>query len=357
MLSQTSATLEIGTILTLTATVLPDNATNKTIIWSSSNPAVASVFYNGGTVFGLTEGTTSIIATTQDGNKTATCVVTVISIPVDSVELDWNAATMQPGDTLILTATVYPNNATNKNVTWTSSDITVATVNNGTIITIADGFVVITAVTQDGDKTATCSLTIVTLPPPIDIATCNTLLPGWGTSFGIITRGGERTISGSGITQIWSDAVTTTNCNKTTYSGGSFNNHNADCRSNPNYPGDLFSWCAVARYAPQLCPVPWRVPTLQDFRDLDIALGGIGSTQMSIVLLNRYLNDWGGTFGGSCYGSGGLLAQGQSADYWSQSEPGVGSGYLMTFMANGYIFPHGIKAKVGGSTLRCVRDH
>jgi len=78
-LSQPTAGLTVGDTITLTETVLPQNATDKTVTWTSSNPAVASV--ENGRIIALTEGTTNITVTTQNGNKTATCVVTVGPAP------------------------------------------------------------------------------------------------------------------------------------------------------------------------------------------------------------------------------------------------------------------------------------
>ena len=157
-LSQTSATLEVGETLKLTATIAPANATNKGVTWSSSNTAVTTVA--GGVVTAKAVGTATIKVTTDNGQKTATCTVTV-GVPVTGVSLSQTEAKLQFGETLALTATVTPANATIKRVTWSSSDEAVATVNeNGVVTAKTEGTATITATTADGAKKATCTVTV-----------------------------------------------------------------------------------------------------------------------------------------------------------------------------------------------------
>ena len=159
-LNKTSTTLTEGDELTLTATVNPDNATNKNVTWSSSDNTVASV--SNGKVTAMKAGKSTITVKTDDGGKTATCEVTVNSkvYPVTGVTLDKTSATLTEGDELTLTATVNPDNATNKNVTWTSSNGTVASVSNGKVTALKAGKATITVKTDDGGKTATCEVTV-----------------------------------------------------------------------------------------------------------------------------------------------------------------------------------------------------
>ena len=159
-LDKTTATLTEGETLTLTATVNPSNATNKNVSWKSSNTSVATV--SGGKVTALKAGSATITVTTEDGSKTATCSVTVNAkvYPVTSVSLNKSTATLTEGETLTLTATVNPSNATNKNVSWKSSNTSVATVSNGKVTAVKAGSATITVTTEDGGKTATCSVTV-----------------------------------------------------------------------------------------------------------------------------------------------------------------------------------------------------
>ena len=162
-LNTTSATLEVGKSTTLTATVLPTNATNKNVTWSSSNTSVATV--SNGTVTAKAAGTATITVTTQDGSYKATATVKVTqpsstTVAVTGVSLNTTSATLEVGKTTTLTATISPSNATNKNVTWSSSNTSVATVSNGTVTAKAAGTAKITVTTSDGNKTASATITV-----------------------------------------------------------------------------------------------------------------------------------------------------------------------------------------------------
>ena len=108
--------------VTLTATVTPSNATNKSVMWTSSNTDVATVSSTG-VVTAVADGTATITATTADGtNLSATCEVTVaIPVPATGITLNKTSHSFNAANqTVTLTATVTPTNATNKNVTWTN---------------------------------------------------------------------------------------------------------------------------------------------------------------------------------------------------------------------------------------------
>ncbi len=157
----TSATVKIGSTAQITASVLPDNATDKSVTWTSSDPSVATVDSNG-VITGLKEGTTTITITSSNGKK-ATCVVTVSPnvIPVDSITLDHSSTTIKVDETLSINATVLPEDATDKNIIWTSSDPSVATVDSsGVVKGLKEGTVTITAKTIDGTKEATCTVKV-----------------------------------------------------------------------------------------------------------------------------------------------------------------------------------------------------
>jgi len=158
-LNKTDLTMTNGGIEVLTATVEPEDSSNNNVTWSSSDPTVAKVDQSG-KVTALKAGTTTITVTTEDGNKTATCHVTVTQ-PVTNISLNKTDLTLTNGDTETLVATVTPENASNKNVTWSSGDESVATVDQaGKVTALKAGTTTITVTTEDGKKTATCTVTI-----------------------------------------------------------------------------------------------------------------------------------------------------------------------------------------------------
>ena len=160
-LDKTTLGLTEGETARLTATVEPSNATNKSVTWSSDNESVATV--TNGVVTAVGAGTATITVTTVDQSKTATCEVTVTAatVPVTGVTLNKTSTSLYVGDTETLTATAEPSDATNKNVTWSSDDTSVATVDaSGLVTAVAPGTAVITVTTADGGKTATCTVTV-----------------------------------------------------------------------------------------------------------------------------------------------------------------------------------------------------
>ncbi len=163
-LDQSNVSLTEGMALQLTATVLPDDATDKSVTWSSNNEAVATVDATG-LVTAVAAGTATITATTSDGSAlAATCAVTVnpAAILATSVSLDQSNVSLTEGMTLQLTATVQPEDATDKSVTWNSSDLAVATVDeNGLVTAVVAGTAIITATTNDGSNlAASCEITV-----------------------------------------------------------------------------------------------------------------------------------------------------------------------------------------------------
>ena len=167
-LNKSEMTLTEGESETLAATVTPENAENKSIIWSSNNEAVATVDANG-TVIAKRAGTAVITATSTNG-KSAGCTVTVEKkqIPVTEVRLSESTVGIVEGSTYKLTATVLPENTTDsKNVSWSSNNEAVATVDaNGNVTAKRAGTAVITATSTNG-KTAGCTVTVSKKEIPI----------------------------------------------------------------------------------------------------------------------------------------------------------------------------------------------
>ena len=161
-LNQTTATLEVTETITLIATILPENATDKSVEWSSSDETVAVVDENG-VVTAISIGEAVITATTADGsNLSASCKVTVAPTLAVSIELDQTEASVEEKSEFQLTATILPEHTTNKEVAWSSSDKWVASVDNtGLVIMYSAGEVIITATTTDGTNlSATCHINV-----------------------------------------------------------------------------------------------------------------------------------------------------------------------------------------------------
>ncbi len=165
------ASVEVGTTVTIKATVFPSDATNKNVIWTSSNTGVATV--DGGVVTTLAVGEAIITATTEDGGYSATCKVTVSAAPeppepvkVTGVKLSANDVALKVGDSMTLTAVVIPDDATNKGVTWKVDKPSIVTVSNGTIRAVAAGIATVMVTTDDGGFTDTCTVTVTAEPAP-----------------------------------------------------------------------------------------------------------------------------------------------------------------------------------------------
>ena len=172
MLDKSEVEMILGETFLLTATVLPEDATNKSLKWKSSNETIAKVNENG-FVTAINVGEVIITATTIDGtNLSASCKVTVVPSFAQSISLDKIDILLRESETATLVVTVLPKTTSNKCVEWSSSDETVAVVDeNGVVTAIALGEAVITATTTDGtDLSASCQVTVVpTLAVSIEV--------------------------------------------------------------------------------------------------------------------------------------------------------------------------------------------
>lgn len=160
-LNKSVTTILKGDTETLITSIAPSNATNTSIIWSSSDNNIASVDSNG-VVTGIGAGTVTITAKTADGGLIASCIVNVsdVSVAATGITLDKTQHTCQQSTSFKLSVNFIPSNATNQNVIWTSSDTNVAIVNGGFVKALREGNVIITATSADGSHTATCNLTV-----------------------------------------------------------------------------------------------------------------------------------------------------------------------------------------------------
>jgi len=173
-LDTNAITLPVSATRILKATIAPTTATNKAVTWKTDKAAVATVDSNG-KVTAKVGGVANISVVTADGNKVATCVVTVVQ-PVTSVTLNKSSLTLDLTAIYTLVATINPSTATNKEVTWLTSNPNVALVNNGVITPVGAGTATITVKTTDGGKIATCKLTIVNLNSSAKTKTITKLL-------------------------------------------------------------------------------------------------------------------------------------------------------------------------------------
>ena len=167
-LNKTESTLNVGDEEYLSATIMPNNATDTTVTWSSSNDSIATV--ENGKVIAHRVGSAIITVTTNDGGLSATCQVIVEPITVSGISLNAENLSLLHGESYNLIATVLPANATENGVLWHSSNSSVVSVDNGTVTAVGYGSATITATTVDGGFTATCTVEIIS-----DMLTFNTL--------------------------------------------------------------------------------------------------------------------------------------------------------------------------------------
>ncbi len=150
-LAETQVAIEVHDYYQLNYTITPGDATIRDVVWSSDNTAVATVD-NTGRVYGVSEGTVNITVTTEDGNYFATCVVNVDYIDVEGISISPKDASVKIGSTIQFTATVYPENATNKNVVWSVDDKNVLSINqSGKATAVSVGMATVTVTTEDGE--------------------------------------------------------------------------------------------------------------------------------------------------------------------------------------------------------------
>ena len=164
-LNATSVELYETATKMLVPTITPANATNKKVIWSSSDPSVASVNVDG-VVTAISQGTAVITCTTQDSSRVAKCTVKVLkTIKSKSVSLDSKSLTLDDGTSATLTATIKPSNVSITSLNWRSTNNKVATVSgNGVIKAVGPGTCKIVATTKDTGKKAVCKVTVNPTP-------------------------------------------------------------------------------------------------------------------------------------------------------------------------------------------------
>ena len=185
------AELTVGSSTKLTATVLPENATNKNVVYSVNDESILSVDQDGN-VTGLSLGTATVTVTTEDGDFTASAEINVIPVQVTGVGLSPEAASVGLGHTIQLTASIKPSNAANKNLSWSVSDETIISVDDrGTVTGLSGGTATVTVTTEDGGFTASAEITVYYAPANtwIAIGTASNCFQGCFDGNGYAVRG------------------------------------------------------------------------------------------------------------------------------------------------------------------------
>ena len=162
VLSDTELDLYEGDAKTITATIIPEVASNQKVIWESSDPGIATVIE--GKVTGHKAGDATITAITENGKKSAVCKVSVHA-HVSGVSLNMDSLTMNAGEKTSLIVTIEPTNAYNKTVIWKSDNQKIASVEDGIVTAMSKGETTIYAVSEDGGKTAKCNIKVKEIVP------------------------------------------------------------------------------------------------------------------------------------------------------------------------------------------------
>ncbi|MBN1601685.1 MAG: Ig-like domain-containing protein, partial [Chitinispirillaceae bacterium] len=253
-LNKTTLSLDRNESEMLIATVLPENATNKSISWGTSDPEIVSV--EEGVVTALNPGTARIIALSSNERTSAKCTVTVVepTIPVTGVSIDRSELSMSVYTTYWLYANILPENATNRNISWKSSDESVVKVNDGKIIAINAGSATIAVTSEDGEHSATCLVSV-----EHDLGTVNDVE---GNEYGTIRIGNLIWTTENIRTTRYNDNTEIALADNTTWSSDTEGAHHiSDGRV-------YYNWHVIN--TGRLAPVEggWRVPTIDDWEAL-----------------------------------------------------------------------------------------
>ena len=158
------AELPAGYSMKLTATVLPENATNKNVVYSVDDESILSVDQDGN-ITGLSLGIATVTVTTEDGGFTASAEITVIPVQVTGVSISPKSVSVALWHTIQLTASITPSNAANKNLSWSVSDETIISVDGqGTVTGLSGGTATVTVTTEDGGFSASAEITVYYAP-------------------------------------------------------------------------------------------------------------------------------------------------------------------------------------------------
>ncbi len=151
--------IETGEVREISYSIYPKTAENTNVKFESDDTSVVTVD-EAGAVVGINPGTANVTLTTEDGGFKDVCEVLVVKAAVSRVSLDATSKNISAGESATLTAKILPQNAYNKNCTWTSDDENVVTVKDGVITGISVGSAKVTVTTEDGNKSASCNVVV-----------------------------------------------------------------------------------------------------------------------------------------------------------------------------------------------------
>ncbi len=202
-------TLSIGASFVLKAIISPSNADNQKVIWTVENSSVVDYAdrQDGSvTLKGLQVGTSKVTARTDDGGFTASCYVKV-GVGVEKIELDKSELRLYKGGTTLLTATIFPEDASDKSFKWGTSDSSVATVDaNGKVDAVGNGEATVFVSSSDGGFTAYCNVIVTTPVTGLSISPVEYTLESIGSSFTIKPTVSPEEASDAGV--VWNSSDT-----------------------------------------------------------------------------------------------------------------------------------------------------
>lgn len=365
-LDKSSLTLDEGLSEYLAITISPVNATNKKFTWESSDDTVASVDGDG-KVTTYKAGSATITVATNDGNKTATCIVTVkaVIVAVTDVSLDKTSMSLVQGNSRTLTATIVPVNATNKKVEWKSSDNTIATVDsNGKVTAVNAGTATITVTTEDNNKTATCSVKV------FNAASAFTDNRD-GNVYSFVTIG-DQVWMAENLKYLPSvvDRTTDSNTDPYYYVSGYNGTDITAAKATDNYVtyGVLYNWPAAVN----ACPSGWHLPSDAEWTQLTTYLGGeggagarlkaTGTIQEGTGLWNSpntgASNQVGFTAlpGGNRNSGDAFFDLGNAAYWWTATESNATNAWRRAVYRDQWFVNRNNIPKEIGLSVRCIRD-
>ncbi len=259
----------IGNTITLTATVIPSDATNNSLEWSTDKEDVATVDSNGN-VTATGNGSATITVKTQDQGKTSTCIVSVTQWAT-SISLDKPLISLGTGSEATLSVTILPDNTKDKSVTWTSSDNAIVSVdNNGRILAMATGNATIKATANDGSGVyGKCTVNVIKAPEAVDLGI---IVNGKSIKWGSFNIGASNPEDYGGL-YAWGETAT-----KSYYAWSTYKFSNGSASPCPLSKYNTISGCGTVDNKTILEPEDdaanvklggkWRMPTSEEWNEL-----------------------------------------------------------------------------------------